>query len=351
MQDVASLGAEFVANVDEIATALIEGFALKRTGAVEHLNKPLLRWLDFRLRFIDPRPRQIYLSDRFPKKLDPVAEKALSEIASKIATGTDINSHQGAGLIDFDTSGKKRATRTDLLWAEWGIHHLHLELASHPKRQYFSKRADYLLFAMFGHGYAAFIDVLPHKGDDLLFCREELIRVVARNWPELLEPFRLKAVLANNAEFNDDQRNELRRSGIDAPLIIDGKVYFAPGGGVTTASTPGRVTDSMFRLRRNLHGLAQCVLDPNGQFLKAVPEHDRNEAHFSLALSPQGLIVHERVTNRGWTFPDAKGDRTDSLFALVSDCLTPPWVREALVESYQTLPMLDGAMPTDSGSG
>ncbi|MFM0406832.1 hypothetical protein [Paraburkholderia dipogonis] len=335
MQDVESLVAEFVTNVDQIASTLIEGFGLLHTGAVDHLNTPLLRWLDFRLRFINPLPRQIHRSDRFPKALDAAAAQALRTIEARITQGEDINLHQGAGLTDFDTSGKKRAVRTDLLWAEWGIHHLHLDLAPHPKRPYFSKRADFLLFAVFGFDYALFIDVLPHRGDDLLFSREELVRVVVRNWPMLLDPFQLKGVLASNPEFTDEQRHELRRSGMDAPLIIDGKTYFAPGGGVTTASTAGRVTESMFRLRRNLRDLAQRVLEPSGEFLAAVPEHNRARSHFALSLSPRGIVILERETNLGWTLPDAKGDGTDSVFAEVSNCLTPAWVKDALLTAHE----------------
>lgn len=57
---------------------------------------------------------------------------------------------------------------------------------------YFSARGDFLLFAMFGVDAALLIDVLPHSGDSLLFAREDLIRVVARNWPAVIEPFELK---------------------------------------------------------------------------------------------------------------------------------------------------------------
>src|SRR5450830_95611 len=159
-----------------------------------------------------------------------------------------------------------------------------------------------------------------------------MIRIVAENWPELLAHFELKGVLMSNPDFNDQQRHELRRSGVDIPLVIDGRPYFSPGGGLTSASTPGKVTESMFRLKRNLRILAQCVLDPNDQFLATVPESDRAKSHFSLILSPRGVVIFERITDRGWTFPEVKMDGTDSVFSEVSDCLTPAWVKDALIK-------------------
>jgi hypothetical protein len=335
MQDAESLVSEFLKNVDQIAGKLAEFIGLRHTGTVDHLNTPILRWLDFRLRFVDPRPRQVHLSDEFPKTLNPAARHAFDVIKAKIEKGEDINMHQGTGLVDFDTSGKKRAARTDLLWAEWGIHHLHLDLAPHPKREYFTKRGDYLLFAAFGYDYAVFIDVLPHSGDALLFSRERLIKVVAKNWPQFINRFKIQGVIPSNSEFTDQQRQELRRSGLDAPLTINGQSYFAPGGGVTSASTPGVVTESMFRLRRNLQNLAKCVLDPGEQFLSAVPEFDRAQSHFFLALTPQGVAVFERRTSRAWVLPDAKRDGTDNLFSEISDCLNPAWVKDALREALE----------------
>jgi hypothetical protein len=60
------------------------------------------------------------------------------------------------------------------------------------------------------------------------------------------------------------------------------------------------------RLRRNVKDLAKQVLEPTGQFLLAIPESARPEGHFSLGLTPRGLAVIERQTNRGWTFPNHK---------------------------------------------
>jgi hypothetical protein len=102
----------------------------------------------------------------------------------------------------------------------------------------------------------------------------------------------------------------LRRSGIDASLIMDGKVYFAPRQGVTSASTAGKVSMAIVKLRHNLRALVELVLDPAGQFVQGIPEAARDRSHFSLALTPLGVGIIERETNCGWAFPDHKFDGT-----------------------------------------
>jgi hypothetical protein len=338
VQTLDELTGEFLKNADEIATELIAGFTLRHSRVVDGLHAPLLRWLDYRLRIIDPRPRQIYLSDRFPKSLDEPTAGALRAIEQAIMKGDDVNPFQSKGLMRSDSSGKNRNERTDLLWADWGIHHLHVAEKQGDGQSYFSGRGDFLLFAVFGQDVALFIDVQSHstdpeRGDPLRFAREDLIRAVARNWPSVLEPFELKGILNFERQASDEDRKVLRKSGIDAPLVIDGKTYFSPGHGVTSASTPGKVTDAMTKLRRNLRALAQLVLEPSGQFQTVLPEPCRVGSHFSLRLLPEGVFVYERSTDRGWTFPDAKFDGSDSLFGEISDALTPPWVKDAMQEA------------------
>lgn len=337
MQTLEELTREFAENADRAAEILIEEYGLKHKRTVDGLHSPLLRWLDFRLRIIDPRPRQIFLSDRFPKTLESRTGEALQALHEAIAVGADVNPFQGKGLKRSDSSGKNRNERTDLLWADWGIHHLHV--AEKPvDGEDFSARGDYLLFAVFYQDIALFIDVQPHStrpedGDPLRFAREDLVRVIARNWPAAMEPFQLRGMVHPEREISDESRKLLRRSGIEAPLVVDGKAYFAPGHGVTSASTPGKVTDAITRLRGNLSLLAQEVFTADGQFKAALPGNSVADSHFSLVMTLQGLTVFERTTDRGWALPDAKFDESDTFRSRISDALSPPWVKRALQEA------------------
>jgi len=170
------LDSEFQRNIDSIATSLIEVFSLKFKQDIPNLSSPLLRWLDFRFRYIDPQPRQIVFSYKFPNRKLPIdTKKALKKLERLIKQGQDINPNQGRGLIlRNDISGERKEARTDLLWAYWGIHHFHLSNAPIPADQYFSRSADYLLFCLVGGNLIAFIDVLRHP-DKEGFANPELI--------------------------------------------------------------------------------------------------------------------------------------------------------------------------------
>src|ERR1019366_7293563 len=137
-------------DIDRIVNELIDDYGLRYEQEVANLSDPLLRGLDFVLRYIRPVPRTILVSNKFPKQLDAGTERALHRLEQLIQEGGDINPYQSKGLIlHNDTSGSKRQQRTDLLWADWGIHHLHLDDTPIPNGSYFSDRnSDWLLFCM-----------------------------------------------------------------------------------------------------------------------------------------------------------------------------------------------------------
>lgn len=320
---------QLLIDVESIATQLNEGFGLshKRQSAAQ---PALVRWMDFRLRWIDPRPRVVHLSNRFPKTLDNSTGGALRALTEAIRNGDDVNPFQSKGLLRTDSSSTRRPDRTDLLWADWGIHYLHVT-EKRGKEGYFSARSDYLLFVWFGNDYALLLDLLPHSGDALRFSREEIIRIVAQNWPEVLAPFELPGRSLERSA-TDEERHMLRRAGVDSLLSLEGKLYFSPGYGVTSASTPGKVTHHVFRLRQNVHAIADYILEPSGQFLTMVPEASRSSSHFSLQLTRAGIVIYEKQTDHGWTFPVAKMDGPNTVFQELSDALAPPWVQKALAE-------------------
>lgn len=105
MQTPRALRLRFAANADEIARSMITALGLTHSGKVEHLSDPLTRWFDFRLRIIDPRPRKVHLSDRFPRSLDAATSRALRSITLAIERGDDINRFQSKSLLYSDPSG------------------------------------------------------------------------------------------------------------------------------------------------------------------------------------------------------------------------------------------------------
>jgi hypothetical protein len=138
----------FCNELDEICELFISSFGLSHSKEEANLSSPLFRWMDFRLRYIDPIPRKIIYSDKFSKKLPPHIQRALGGLEVKIRMGEDINPYQSKGIISNDVSAKKKANRTDRLWADWKIHHLHLTENEPPIGEYFVPRSGWQLFAI-----------------------------------------------------------------------------------------------------------------------------------------------------------------------------------------------------------
>lgn len=331
--DSSELQKKFYKNINSIAESLIELYSLKFKKEVSSLNDPLMRWLDFRLRYVDSHVRAITLSNKFPKKdLPRDAQNALLEFSKMIEEGSDINPYQGRGLIlRNDTSGDKRDSRTDLLWADWGIHHFHLSDAPIPQGQYFSKSADYLLFCLISHDVVAFIDVMPHPSKEG-FSNTELIETLALNWPSYMDRFKLKGIISNGeSKCSESEIFELRKNGVTPCVTINNEAYMGPGMGLTTASTSVKVGAIKGQVSKFIRGLAVDVSDPEGKFrtkdILQLGEHP----DFSIVLTPNGLAVYEANTESAFLFPYASPYKIPTLMENAHDLIFPNWAREALL--------------------
>jgi len=321
----------FIADLDDIATNFIEIFGLKHTAQVSHLSEPLFRWIDFRLRYIDHRPRKVHFSNQFPKKLTKAAEKSFQNIVQKVQNGEDINPYQGKGLIlHHDTSGKKRQNRTDLLWADWGIIHLHLCDKPIPSGQYFSERSKWLLFALVGADFFAAIDIRDHNEDNL-FENNELIEIVGETWPELLEPYELKSVIAPTATLSSEDRKRIRKSGLSGFIKIGEKIYMGPGMGVSSASTSTRVSMAVNNVRRYAKEFARVVSAFDSEFQLNVRSEKINNPKFNLCITPRGMAVYETNLDKAWLLPKKVPNSGFNYIADLNDLVAPEWAVKRIV--------------------
>lgn len=315
----------FISDLDEIANNFIDIFGLKHTSEVDNLSEPLLRWIDFRLRYVDPKPRQAYYSNRFPKQLNENTEKSLQNIIQMIQNGEDINPYQGKGLIlHHDTSGNKKQKRTDLLWADWGIIHLHLCDTAIPSGQYFSDRSRWLLFALVGADFFAAIDIRDHNEENL-FENKELIEIVAESWPDLLKPYEMKRVVAPNVTLPSQDLQKLRKAGISGVITIGDKIYMGPGMGVTTAATSTRVSMAMNNVRRYAKEFARVVGACDSEFQLEAQSGRIDQPNFNLCITPRGMAVYEEQLDKAWLLPKKATNSAFNYIADLNDLVAPDW--------------------------
>lgn len=272
------------------------------------------------------------LSDKFPiANLPDDTKKGLQQLVERFEQGANVNPYQGRGLIlRNDTSGETRHARTDLLFADWGILHFHLTAKPVPAGRFFSTAADYLAFCLVGGNAVAFLDVLPHP-DRLGFANLDLFETMARNWPEFIERFRIRGVLPpSKGPLSTSEVSKLREGGVASFYNLNGSLYGSPGGGVTSASTPTRLTLACDQIARLLRTLAAAVDDPSGQFRTHAAVASVTSPEFGLGVGSSGLCVVETVSRTDFLLPKAVPNTELSWMQILNDGFAPTWAAEAL---------------------
>lgn len=337
MQTQKNLEVRFHDDIDQIAMNLIQAYGLRYEEEAEDLSEPLLRWQDFVFRYITPKPRAIIISNKFPMALDTETQKKFEHFESLIRSGADLNPYQSKGLIlHNDTSLKKRQLRTDLLWADWGIHHLHLAPKSTTVTKYFSDRSKWLLFCIVGDDFIGLIDIIGHD-DPELFSNPDLMRTVFESWPRIMDRYRMNSILPANIAPSATEIAGLRKSGISSPLTINNKTYMPIGMGVSTASTSTRVTIAINKIRKNIRELAKLVENPEGQFKTESTKSGVIDPEYSIVLTPRGLAVYEKHENKAFVLPRVTKPDEENFITELHDLVAPQWAIDFMTKKNQTI--------------
>lgn len=329
--------------IDEISEKAIEAFELSYDKtASSNLHDPLLRWCDFVLRYIPPAKRTVYKSDRFPVTISDDAKIGLQRIENLFINGGNVNPYQSKTLTLFnDTSSKKNKKRTDGLWADWGIHHLHLPLRPADPDKKYSDRSDWVLFLKIYNNAVLFIDIKHHDNDiePNLFSQQDLMRTFIRNWPEEAERYQMKGVvgLARNEPNTDADVADLRGNGISVPFEMDGKVYAPFGMGITTAVTATRVTILTSKIYHYAKEIEELLLDDKEQFMSELQSLSIDKPEFQIMMFDDGgLGIYEKGSNKAWKFPRKNPNEHDDLFCLFNNSLMPEWAGPVVISYWKT---------------
>lgn len=215
--------------------------------------------IDYRVwrgRFLRPCPRTVHRSAELRKspKLKEHSE-VLTALEAKISNGDDLNPHLSS-RIALPVGGEAsdplhRRSDRDLLLAEWGIHHLHL--SEEMGKKGFTKRTGDVLFAVLDESDAYLLGIYEHP-THANWAAEEIFAVIVRNWPKAGLAIQAKGIVGLSQQYSDEDRLQLRKSGVMNLLEIDGKVYTPAGFGLTTAGTPIEATRQADALMWELNG-------------------------------------------------------------------------------------------------
>jgi hypothetical protein len=134
---------------------------------------------NWRARVPSRTPREVHVSSVLAasaKRLEHA--KAVEDITAKITAGADLTDHLSerakVAYVPTASQGPRHLREDlDLLLADWGIHHLHLQTEIRP-------RGNDLLFVAFTERDAYLIDILPHGS----WAKLSLIETIVRDWPD-----------------------------------------------------------------------------------------------------------------------------------------------------------------------
>jgi len=200
-------------------------------------------YLEMLNRRIDPRPRSVHLSKELSESLGRLTREtapnqqqkavdawsAVFKIRYLMVRGENVNAFLHKGI----ESATGAQSQDGMLW-DFGMHHFHLSTQSDPSG--FVARSDYLLFAIVTRGDAYFVDVKRHPtATDFGWSRQELLRTVQANWPELIDSRILRGVKGD--VLTDQEKTELRRKNTNVVTDLDGHAVAPLGGGITAAGT------------------------------------------------------------------------------------------------------------------
>jgi hypothetical protein len=315
----------FLNDLKSISETLINAFDLKFEEEIENLSAPLMRWLDFSLRFVEPKPRKVVLSKKFPNCIPAEIDHAFNLFCNLVEQGGDLNPFQGKGLIKFnDTSAEKKQKRTDLLWANWGILHFHLSCNKRLAGSYFSPRSEWLTFAILANNSIGVIDI-RHHNDENLFSDVNLIHTIAESWPTYLDKFELVGIIASKQPFESDEHSKLWKAGIVTPVCFGNKTYIGPGLGITTAAIPSKVILTYDRIKSFVILLAEMVDSEEKQFKQVVKKMGISDPEFHLCITPNGLAVLEEKSNFAFLLPGLDKNPNSNFLVELTNLLLPAW--------------------------
>lgn len=155
-------------------------------------------------------PKKIIKSKDFDKSIPVELADNVHTIINKIENGVNLTPYLSKNSIILNNDEK-----FDYLFNDWGILHLHLGKDFEAKNSKFIKRTGPLLFIIPYFDRVYLLSVFNHC--DNVWSKKILVQKVYDNWPELL--YRCDDIVGLETEISDDERQLLRKAGINSPII------------------------------------------------------------------------------------------------------------------------------------
>ncbi|WP_186320513.1 hypothetical protein [Fictibacillus phosphorivorans] len=178
------------------------------------------QYFNLHKRLVNPIKRKVMYSKEFSCPED--LKKGLRLVTDKIERGEDIRLHLSKEIFNLDYN--------DYLLNDWGIHHIHL--GTKLNKYGYIERTGPVLFVRFTDQFAYYINVMGHGS----WGKQELVRILSRNWPESISQFRLIGISGRNPKIKDSDVVKLREMHVMTFTEgQEGEIYAPFGMGITSS--------------------------------------------------------------------------------------------------------------------
>lgn len=293
------------------------GYELSNLGHAsqpdEDLDTVLIRYLNLLRRLPPVVPWTVKQStDVANKSLPKEIRDGLKQFIKKAESGEDLKPYLSTQINDPDYA--------DLMFYDGGIFHFHLGTTPHLKHKGFIKRTGELLFAITEQSTATMylIDTHPHKGG---FTNQALLRIIEKNWSEILEPYTVYGVSGLSYHASDDDIGTFREAQINAMIQTpSGRCLVPMGGGITLAGTSAQNRIEANRVIGTIRQLEKQIIQNREaleSYFKTKYRKDWDELKFKLTSFELVVRVEEVITGEVVFKQGQQGHLLDRLSKLI----------------------------------
>lgn len=207
--------------INEILIEFYNKFNIRYKSS-NNSSTSLSRYYNFRLKFIEVKPRRVLISkESVPNIFLSAHKNDIFILLEKIKKGFDINPYQSKQSFNTDYH--------DMMFNDWGIHHLHLSHSKQKPNDYFNARTGQLLYVKFDKDCAYVLNVQHHK-DKNPWSNTDIVRIIRNNWNHLL----IQSEVGSgdwSPNLTDEEIGVLRNKGYTFSINVDDKSYLMLGHG------------------------------------------------------------------------------------------------------------------------
>jgi|SRR5579862_2638418 len=250
------------------------GYQISASEAPEQI---CMKYFNVHKRRISVRPRKVLVSKDLQCPLD--VRPGLNEIVRRAEAGEDLCPYQSKEiLLDPEYN--------DQLLNHWGIHHLHLGLASHKKHKNLVKRTGLLLLARVTEDTLYCINILGHGS----WTQQKLLEIVHRNWPASIAHLRWDNAIGE--QLSDRDIEILRSKNCNVALaMIDGVSYLPLGNGSSSSGTSVDVVSACARIRSTCRRMEDLIRKQLPTQLKEEQQGMQSRYQFKLQITDNQILA------------------------------------------------------------